>query len=505
MMKNRSSAIFTIVTKSYLPFAWTLFASLKKLTNPPRIFCVLVDAAYDSVPQFSAEVSVIHLHDLHIPDREFFCFQYDVVELCTALKPFVFSYLFDAGFDNMTYLDPDIYVYREMVEVDEILNQGANIVLTPHLLAPVSDKLRPTELDIRRTGAYNLGFCAIRASAVTKSFLKWWMDKLHTECIVDLEKGIFVDQSWIDLVPGLFEGVFILRHPGYNVAYWNLAQRKVTVSADGDVSVNGVALVFFHFSGLDPKQPRVLSRYQNRFPNDVSHDAYFLVDSYAGKLLQARHQLNIGDDVSYGYGYFKNGQLIPTVLRRSFLQDEHLRLLMEPDPFQAHRVLRQFDESCRSDGIAPTIVMLAIRNSSMELKAHFPMTSAYDIVRFYDWLAVEGEKWLDPELLTWHLQVALDWKSEKLSRSRSTAPKVATHAGTSAERRVERLFLRFLLRLPEPSALAAYIPLCQSRYGYLLAWRSIAFSQESRGHEHFPKRLILGIGDAIQAMVQGSE
>ena len=42
------------------------------------------------------------------------------------------------------------------------------------------------------------------------------------DCIVDPERGFFVDQRWMDLVPGLAEDFHLLRDPGFNVAYWNL-------------------------------------------------------------------------------------------------------------------------------------------------------------------------------------------------------------------------------------------------------------------------------------------
>ncbi len=67
----------------------------------------------------------------------------------------------------------------------------------------------------------------------------------------------------MDLTPGLFEGVRVLRDPGYNVAYWNLHERAI--SLEGGPHVNGLPLHFFHFSGFDPDQPSVLSKYQDRY------------------------------------------------------------------------------------------------------------------------------------------------------------------------------------------------------------------------------------------------
>ena len=55
-----------------------------------------------------------------------------------------------------------------------------------------------------------------------------------------VEEGLFVDQKWIDLVPGFYPDVGIIHHPGYNVAYWNLHCRRVEI---GDqIRVNGEPL-----------------------------------------------------------------------------------------------------------------------------------------------------------------------------------------------------------------------------------------------------------------------
>jgi hypothetical protein len=52
----------------------------------------------------------------------------------------------------------------------------------------------------------------------------------------------------------------ISRHPGLNVGYWNLEQRQLT-RTDGDFRIDGRPLVVFHFSGFDPANPWMLSKY----------------------------------------------------------------------------------------------------------------------------------------------------------------------------------------------------------------------------------------------------
>src|SRR5262249_25003094 len=138
------------------------------------------------------------------------------------------------------------------------------ILLTPHLTAPRSEP----ELDILRDGAYNLGFIAVRRDA--DAFLKWWQARVSEHGRVDRSKGLVVDQRWIDLVPGMFPGVHIVRDPGYTLAYWNLD------------SWNGGPLYFFHFSGFDPANPKELSRYRDL---KASPNVLALAREYSNELL----------------------------------------------------------------------------------------------------------------------------------------------------------------------------------------------------------------------------
>jgi hypothetical protein len=80
---------------------------------------------------------------------------------------------------------------------------------------------------------------------------------------------MFTDQRWMYLAPVFVPDPLILRHPGYDVAYWNLPHRDIRRREDGTWLVNGQPLVFFHFSGIDPEDPSVFSRHQNHFTMDT--------------------------------------------------------------------------------------------------------------------------------------------------------------------------------------------------------------------------------------------
>ena len=259
------TCIFTIVANNYRHFARTLMASARAHSPDVDLFVALCDepiAATDPRDAFTE----LPLRDLGLPRFDRFTFQYTILELNTAIKPWVFAALFARGYERVLYFDPDIKLYGSIAPVLAHLDH-AQIVLTPHLTDRLDDGRHPSELTILQSGTYNLGFIALRQSPETRRFVEWWQSKLLRDCVVDIPRGLFTDQKWIDLVPGMYGGVAVERDPGWNVAYWNLNHRDVTRDADGQTRVNGRPLLFFHFSGFAPGA-KLLSKHQDRFAID---------------------------------------------------------------------------------------------------------------------------------------------------------------------------------------------------------------------------------------------
>src|SRR5438045_6651156 len=179
---------------------------------------ILVDRVDGYFDPSDEDFVVIASEDLKLPDSKWFHFKYTILELSTAVKPYGLKLLFDRYYlDKLIFLDPDIKLYGPLDPLLFLLDRNS-VVLTPHLTATLDDDRRPGELDILRAGAYNLGFIALSRHAETFSLLQWWQNRLYEQCVVDVARGLFVAQRWVDLFPGLFEGVCVNREPVYNVA-----------------------------------------------------------------------------------------------------------------------------------------------------------------------------------------------------------------------------------------------------------------------------------------------
>ena len=91
----------------------------------------------------------------------------------------------------------------------------------------------------------------MRNDADGNEFANWWAQQLYFACYDDVPNGIFTDQKWCDLVPCLFDRVYIERDPGYNVASWNISTREIKIETDGAIRANGSPLKFFHFTKIN--------------------------------------------------------------------------------------------------------------------------------------------------------------------------------------------------------------------------------------------------------------
>ena len=189
--------VFTISSNNYLGMTRVFADSYLEHHPGATVYVCLVDRPDDRVPYGDLPFEVILVEDLGIPAFQNFAFRYDILELNTAVKPFVFKRLRDeVGLDRAFYFDPDILVHDRLGRLEDALD-AHQAVLTPHLTQPLDNRCRPPERVIGQCGVYNLGFVGLQLNEGTAEFLDWWCDRLHRFCVVDLANGLFVDQSWM--------------------------------------------------------------------------------------------------------------------------------------------------------------------------------------------------------------------------------------------------------------------------------------------------------------------
>lgn len=325
-------AIFTVCTYSYLPKALVLLDSLRGAAD---LFVVLPETARPDREALEASVGakLLFLADLGVADPRRMAFQYDAFELSNALKPFGFQTLFAAGYTQVLYFDTDMEVYTPLAPLWDALNT-ADAVITPHIEAPLpNDGQTPSTEDVLRSGQFNGGFLGLNDTPATRTFLGWWADRLTMHSLVHPNHYYFVDQFYLAMIASFIPALTILRHPGANLAYWNLVEREPVVATADGISVGGQPLIFFHFSGFSSDDLPRLSRHQNRFRLPEGHALLPLLARYRDALAAAEARL-AAFDLGYSFAAYADGRPIPLDDRRKLLLADAPARARVPDPFQ---------------------------------------------------------------------------------------------------------------------------------------------------------------------------
>ncbi len=440
-------AICTVASKNYLAHVRTLAASVR--AHHPDVpflllLCDRIDGRFDPVAESFEVLLGEELPNLPAPAQ--FFFRYDVLEANTALKPFFFEHAMRSrGIERLLFLDPDAWVTSPLDDAFALLDRTP-IALTPHITRPIADRARPSELDILRAGVFNLGFLGLRASEPVRELLAWWKTRLLEHGEMDPDRGVHVDQRWMDLAPAFFPDATVALGPRFNVGYWNLQERGARLRArDREWWLGDERLAFFHFSGLDPGDPEPISRHQDRFRLDGFPELRPLFDGYVSELRR-----NGWEDIrswEYAYGRFEGGGVrIPPAARRAYreLGDAARRF---GDPFRASApngflawLTEPVADDRTVDEIALTRLHLAVWRARPDLVREFPRPWLDDHDAFTAWLAAHGagECGLDPSFLPRTANVAARARAVRARRARRSLARALLRWGAPLEPRLLR-------------------------------------------------------------------
>ncbi|MCK6256780.1 hypothetical protein LCY76_09250 [Fictibacillus sp. KIGAM418] len=259
---------------------------------------------------------IVLAKDMGYLNFEHTIFKYSQYETAGFCKGQLFRYIFQKypKEEHVIYLDSDTLVFGPFIEVEDTLRLHS-IALTPHILNPVKNPAHLFgEFALLNSGNFNTGFIALKRSTECQFFLDWWCDRLNQYCYTDPPRGLFNEQKWMDLAPVFFDKVMNLKHPGYNVAYWNLFERNITKTSD-NYKVNDQPLRFFHFSGLP-----YISDTLYLINNETTTHGINILNEYQRLLEDHGHQDL--SNIPWSYDYFDNGRLVSDKIRNIFKNND---------------------------------------------------------------------------------------------------------------------------------------------------------------------------------------
>jgi glycosyltransferase involved in cell wall biosynthesis len=377
------TGIFTIASKNYLAYVRVLQKSIERTQPEVRRFLCLADTVDGYFEPALEPYELVEARDIGIPAFADMALRYDIMEFNTAIKPYMIQWLLDhTDLDVVIYLDPDIQAYARFAAIDQAFAAGASVVLTPHITRPLEDGKDPNDHHMLQAGVFNLGFIGVRRCDEARSFVDWWARRLATQAVADVRRNLFTDQRWCDLAPCFLDRLSVLKHPGYNVAYWNLAERKIVRDSEGGWTVNGQPLAFFHFSGANVERPHIVSKHQNRFEWAGVPGCQPLFDDYFERL-RAEGALTAKD---WPYRYGKVAGLSAPTIARMIYRDA------EPDtvPLDEKALRARLIELCNAPDDMPgapqlTRLMCTIHSLRPDLQAVFSLTEAAGRQQFVNW------------------------------------------------------------------------------------------------------------------------
>lgn len=187
------------------------------------------------------------------------------------------------------FADADVMFFSDLREPLAALGDKA-FLLTPHQTELSTDQ---AEHDYLQSGWINAGFFAIcNSHTATKRILGWLINRITRRGFFAPSLGLYCDQSWLSQLPLAFnDDVAICSHPGMNVAYWNLPERKLTWH-NGHFYVNGKPLVFFHFSGFNRFKHNRLSKHAG-VSLDSGSPLAAICESYVEELAASDHLIPV--------------------------------------------------------------------------------------------------------------------------------------------------------------------------------------------------------------------
>lgn len=309
---------FTLCSNNYLAQAKTLGDSIKR-TNPDYLFFIGLNDALSDEIDYEKEIghSIILSNEIGIPDFDDLWKRYSIIEFNTCVKPFYFQYFITkySAIEYIFYFDPDIYIFNNLRHLEHEFEEETKILITPHILSPIAiDGKTPGENIFLNFGIFNLGFLGLKSPGLSHDFLEWWKERTYRLGFNQPGNGLFVDQLWFNLVPLFFKSVKISKHPGLNMAPWNLHERVLKESKN-KLFVNKIfPLIFYHFSNYKYSDPEIIANHYSRHHFNNRPDLQKMYQAYQNKL------------INNGVGKLSNITCRYMELRQEYLMEEILRI-----------------------------------------------------------------------------------------------------------------------------------------------------------------------------------
>ena len=223
--------------------------------------------------------------------------------------------------DFLTYLDADQYVFSDPEVIFHELNSGSCLI---------HEHRFSRELEhMAQNGIYNVGVLAFPNDSRGRSILEWWRLRCIEWCYAKPHDGKMGDQGYLNDWPTRFKDVIVTQNIGIGVAPWNMRSYSFNEGPEGQVLINNVPIVVFHFHGIKLLDPRLIVLMDNLTYSIPVNTVRLCYLPYVEALLRAfellqkhsaefPHGFNINHQISIEYAILANGPLQQALVNSGF-------------------------------------------------------------------------------------------------------------------------------------------------------------------------------------------
>lgn len=296
------TTLCTLFNCFYLDKALVLYDSLKESAKNFKLYILCMDdKCYDVLSDLAySEIIPIKLSDFEDEEMKNARRNRSFGEYCWTCSSALILYVLETFKESVcTYIDADMYFYKDpSVLIEEMLNAGKKVMITPHRFTPDKERLQINGLYCVEFNTFTNDDCSLEV------LREWKKDCLN--CCTSVNDGIhFGDQKYLDVWPSKYpKVVHICQHPGAGVAPWNIGWYKGVNLAKKEVlfkkTQDNVPVIFYHFHNVTYNSRNVVKIGILKKENDVD---YSLIDSiyteYLKKIEYKKRMLETKYDIQY--------------------------------------------------------------------------------------------------------------------------------------------------------------------------------------------------------------
>lgn len=229
----------------YLSRGMALYRSLQAHAGSFRLFVLCLDDVAYAAMAAQRDLVCIRMCDFEreLPELAEARKNRSLLEYYYTCTPALMTYVFDhhPEVGLLTYLDADLYFFSSPEPLYDEIGSGS--------VGIIEHRFPQALRGLEEYGRFNVGWVTFRRDPGAWRCLERWRGQCVAWCYDRVEPGRFADQKYLDEWPSLFERVTIVQHKGANVAPWNVSRYAVR-NVSGQVLVDEVPLIFYHFHGL---------------------------------------------------------------------------------------------------------------------------------------------------------------------------------------------------------------------------------------------------------------